>query len=199
MNDQLLWFATRGAGIVSLVFLTGLADAQRGHIQQQLGFHRNLALLSVAFLGAHIVTAVLDPFTRPGHHGGARPVLLVVPNPVAGPRRPGLGPGRRRFSHQPPEEPAPHVARRPLALVPGHAWPLALLHGVGAGTDAAAPWMIAVYLTCLAVVGSAVLVRITAGGSRRAAATPIMAGMQPSTRAATGATPGATVRPPAGP
>ncbi len=30
------------------------------------GFHRNLALLSVAFLGLHVATAVLDPFASLG-------------------------------------------------------------------------------------------------------------------------------------
>jgi methionine sulfoxide reductase heme-binding subunit len=209
MNDQLLWFATRGAGVVSLVFLTGVVYLGiLGALRWQTrawprfattGFHRNLALLSVAFLGVHIVTAVLDPFTSLG------PLAALVPFSSSY-RTLWLGLGvlaldlgaavlvtslvKNRIGRR---------AWRAVHWLSYAAWPMALLHGVGTGTDAAAPWMIAINLTCLAVVGSAVLVRITAGGSRAATATPIMAGMQPSTRAATGATRGAAARPPARP
>ena len=83
MNDQLLWFTTRGAGIVSLLFLTGVVYMGiLGALRWQTrawprfattGFHRNLSLLAVAFVGAHIVTAVLDPFTSLG------PLAALVP------------------------------------------------------------------------------------------------------------------------
>ena len=71
--EGLLWYATRGAGIVSLILLTavtclGLMTAGRW---QRPGwprfltaeFHGNLALLSIAFVAIHVLIAVLDPFT----------------------------------------------------------------------------------------------------------------------------------------
>jgi DMSO/TMAO reductase YedYZ heme-binding membrane subunit len=202
MTDQLLWFATRGAGIVSLLFLTGVVYLGiLGVLRWQTpawprfattGFHRNLALLSVAFLAVHIVTAVIDPFASLG------PLAAVLP--FASSYRPpwvGLGVlaldlgaaivitsllkgrlGRRTW--------------RAVHWLSYAAWPLAVLHGIGAGTDTTAPWMLAIYAACVAIVGAAVLVRVTAGRSR-GPATPIMAGMQ--------RTPGArqTARPAANP
>jgi methionine sulfoxide reductase heme-binding subunit len=192
MTDQLPWFATRGAGIVSLLLLTGVVylgilttlrwETRAWPRFATTGFHRNLALLSVAFLGVHVATAVLDPFTSLG------PLAALVPFSSAY-RTLWLGLGvlaldlgaavlltsllRKRMSR---------ATWRAVHWLAYAAWPLALLHGIGTGTDAAAPWMAAVDLACVAVVGSAVLVRVTAG--RTSSAKPIMAGMQPSAGAA---------------
>ena len=215
MSDQLLWFATRGAGIVSLLFLTGIVylgilvslkwQTRAWPRFATTGFHRNLSLLAVAFLGVHIVTAVIDPFTSLG------PLAALVPFSSAyrtlwlglGVLAVDLGAavlvtsllkgriGRRTW--------------RAVHWLAYAAWPLALLHGVGTGTDATAPWMVALNLACLAVVGTAALVRVMAARSG-ASATPIMAPMQRSTgtaiRPATGTAPaaaGATARPSARP
>ncbi len=199
MIDQLLWFTTRGAGIVSLLFLTGVVylgilvslkwQTQAWPRFATTGFHRYLSLLAVAFLGVHVVTAVVDPFTSLG------PLAALVPFSSAY-RTLWLGLGvlaldlgaavlvtsllKNRMSRR---------TWRAVHWLAYAAWPLALLHGIGTGTDAAAPWMAAVNLACVAVVGSAVLVRVTTG--RTPAATPIMAGMQPS--------PGAVARGPSRP
>ncbi len=76
MNDTLLWYATRGAGIVSLVLLTGvvvlgIVSVMRWQTASwprflTTGFHRNLALTTLIFLAIHVVTAVVDPFTALG-------------------------------------------------------------------------------------------------------------------------------------
>jgi sulfoxide reductase heme-binding subunit YedZ len=76
VNDSLLWYTTRGAGVVSLLMLTAVAVlgvmtslrlAPGAWPRFLLGsFHRNLALLAVAFLTVHVVTAVVDPFTNLG-------------------------------------------------------------------------------------------------------------------------------------
>ena len=76
MNDQLLWFASRGAGIVSLILLTavtvlGLMSVVRWQRPGWPRFltadlHSNLALMSVIFVGVHIVSAVIDPFAKLG-------------------------------------------------------------------------------------------------------------------------------------
>jgi sulfoxide reductase heme-binding subunit YedZ len=42
------------------------------------------------------------------------------------------------------------------------AWPLALVHGLGAGTDTATPWMRSVEVACLAVVGAVLSWRVLA-------------------------------------
>src|SRR5438093_511325 len=83
MNDQILWFATRGAGVVSLLLLTavvclGVLTVVRWQSPAWPRFlsvvlHRNLALLSVAFLAIHIVTAVIDPYTSLGFIAAAIP------------------------------------------------------------------------------------------------------------------------------
>src|SRR5256712_4741463 len=76
MSDTVLWYATRGAGVVSLVLLTGVVvlgilSAMRWQPLSwprflTTGFHRNLALATLIFLALHIVTAVVDPFTALG-------------------------------------------------------------------------------------------------------------------------------------
>jgi sulfoxide reductase heme-binding subunit YedZ len=195
MSTQLLWFTTRGAGIVSLLLLTGVVYLGiLGALRWQTrawprfattAFHRNLALMSVAFLGVHILTAVVDPFTSLG------PLAALVPFSSAY-RTLWLGLGavaldlgaavlvtsllKKRIGRR---------TWRAVHWLSYAAWPLALLHGIGTGTDAAALWMVAINLACLAVVGSAVLVRVLSSGSRPAAAAPIMAGMQRSAGAAT--------------
>jgi len=70
------WYAARGAGVVSLillsaVFVLGIVTSVRWSSASLPRFvtaqlHRNLALLSLVFLGVHIVTAVVDPFTHLG-------------------------------------------------------------------------------------------------------------------------------------
>ena len=189
MTTQLPWFATRGAGIVSLLFLTAVVYLGiLGILRWQTpawprfattGFHRNLSLLSVAFLGVHIVTAVIDPFTSLG------PLAALVPFSSAY-RTFWLGLGvlaldlgaavlvtsllKNRMSRR---------AWRAVHWLAYAAWPLAVLHGIGTGTDATAPWMVAIDIACITVVGAAVLVRVTAGRGRVAAGS-IMPGMQRS-------------------
>src|ERR1700736_3784503 len=76
MSDTLLWYTTRGAGAVSLVLLSmvvALGFLARGRIEGRAwprlltpALHRDLALTSLVFLGLHIVTAVVDPYTPLG-------------------------------------------------------------------------------------------------------------------------------------
>ncbi len=111
MSDQILWFATRGAGVVSLLLFTAVAILGILAVMRwqspawprflSVGLHRNLALLSVAFLLAHIVTAIVDPFTSLGPPRGGDPIRLLVP---AVRRRPWRDRGRplpRARRHQP--------------------------------------------------------------------------------------------------
>ena len=178
MSDQILWFASRGSGVVSLVLATAvvclgfLTVARWGRpawprfLTAEL--HRRIALLSVVFLGIHIVTAILDPYTSLG--------LVAAIVPLASSYRPvavALGVIsidlilalivtsllRERIGHR--------IWRAVHWLAYG-AWPLALLHGLTAGTDAFSPWLLATEIACSAAVAAALAWRIAAGSPRRA-------------------------------
>lgn len=191
MSDQILWFASRGSGVVSLVLSTavvclGLLTVvrwQRPGLPRFLTveFHRRVALLSIVFLAIHIVTAIIDPYTSLG--------VLAAVVPLASSYRPvavALGVIsvdltlaiivtsllRERIGHR--------VWRAVHWLAYG-AWPLAVLHGLTAGTDAFAPWMLVIEGLCVLAVGAALAWRLTAGSPRRAllgavVATPSIAG-----------------------
>ncbi|MDQ1745845.1 MAG: methionine sulfoxide reductase heme-binding subunit [Frankiaceae bacterium] len=72
-----LWYATRGTAIVAFVLLTvsmflGIAATQRSVASRQWprfatqDLHRNVSLLALAFMTAHIVTTLLDTFVYVG-------------------------------------------------------------------------------------------------------------------------------------
>ena len=68
------WYASRATGIVALLLLTivlvlGILVNRQGRLPGLPKFavtdiHRNLSLLSVAFIAVHIVTAVLDTYVH---------------------------------------------------------------------------------------------------------------------------------------
>ena len=143
MNDQILWFATRGAGIVLLLLFTavtclGILTVMRWQSASWPRFlsaelHRNLALLSVVFLVIHVVTAILDPFVSIG--------WLSIVVPLASDYRPvwvGLGALsvdlfiaivvtsllRARFGQR---------VWRAVHWLAYASWPLAVLHSLGTG------------------------------------------------------------------
>ena len=178
MSDQILWFASRGSGVVSLVLATAVVclgfltvarwarPAWPRFLTAEL--HRRIALLSVAFLAIHIVTAILDPYTSLGV------VAAIVP--LASRYRPvavALGVIsidligalivtsllRERIGHR---------AWRAVHWLAYGAWPLALLHGLTAGTDAFAPWLLATEIACGVAIAAALAWRIAAGSPRRA-------------------------------
>lgn len=177
MSDQILWFATRGAGIVSLLLFTavtclGILTVVRWQSPSWPRFltvqlHRNLALLSVGFLALHIVTAVVDPFTSLG--------LVAAAIPFASSYRPlwvGLGVIsmdlaiavivtsllRDRLGQR---------AWRAVHWLAYASWPLAVVHSLGAGSDAFAPWMLAITAASVALVGAAVAWRLAVVTSNR--------------------------------
>ena len=164
MSDQILWFAARGAGIVSLLILT--ASAAFGLITvtrfQAAGWprffnyemHRRISLLSVAFLVTHIGAAILDPYLKLGLTAllplgsswkpvpmalGVIALYLVVALIATSLLRRHLGQRAWKMVH----------------WTSYLMWPLALAHTVTAGTDALTPWMLAVEAVCLAIVAGA--------------------------------------------
>jgi methionine sulfoxide reductase heme-binding subunit len=167
------WYLTRSSGAVALVLLTlalvlGVVDVRRWSTERWPRFvvdslHRNVSLLALAFLGLHILTAVLDSFA---------PISLVnAVIPFTGSYRPlwlGLGALsfdlilaviltsvlRRRIGH---------ATWRGVHWPAYASWPVALLHGLGTGSDVKSTWMLAIGIGSLIAVIAAVLVRVAAG------------------------------------
>jgi predicted ferric reductase len=167
------WYLTRSSGAVALVLLTltlvlGVVDVRRWSTETWPRFvvdslHRNVSLLALAFLGLHILTAVLDSFA---------PISLInAVIPFTGSYRPfwlGLGALsfdlmlaviitsllRRRMGH---------ATWRAVHWLAYASWPIALLHGFGTGSDVKSTWMLAISIGCLVAAIAAVLVRIAAG------------------------------------
>src|ERR1700682_5376333 len=145
MNDTVLWYTTRGAGAVSLVLFSavvvlGVLSSLRFEVPSwprflTTGLHRNLSLTAVVFLALHIITAVVDPFTHLGW------VAAVVPFSSYY-RTFWLGLGVIAF-----ELLIAIVVTSLLRTVIGlrawravhwatyASWPIAVIHGFGAGTD----------------------------------------------------------------
>ena len=71
ISSGAVWYLMRASGVVSLLLLTavfvlGIATTSRVRTRSLPGFaavslHRSVALLSVVFLGVHVLTAVADP------------------------------------------------------------------------------------------------------------------------------------------
>ena len=167
------WFLTRGAGAVSLLLLTGavvlgIVEVSRWRSERWPrfivdGLHRNVSLLALAVLAIHIVTSVVDSFAPLG--------LKDAVIPFASPYRPlWLGFGALGFDLLLAVA-LTSVVRRSLGYRAWRAvhwgayasWPLAVLHGLGTGSDASQTWMLVLTLLCLAAVFAAVAWRITLG------------------------------------
>ena len=185
------WVLARATGAVLLVLLTavtalglatasGLRAAGVPRFAVQL-LHRNAALLAVVLLATHVALVVVDPYVDVG------PLAAVVPlasgyAPVAV----GLGALaldlllavvvtsllRVRLGLR---------AWRAVHLLAYAAWPLALVHGLAAGTDGTAPWMLAVDAACVVLLTAALAVRLRAR-AERAAALPPSRTTQPAAR-----------------
>jgi hypothetical protein len=172
-GPTVLWYLTRGTGVVTLILLTlsvalGVANARRAQTENVPRFvfdaaHRNASLLAVAFLFVHIITSLLDGFA---------PIRLVdVVLPLGSAYRPlwlGLGAVafdlliavaltsvfRRRLGYR---------TWRATHWLAYASWPVALLHGLGTGSDTKTTWMLTLTGACLVVVILAVVARATAG------------------------------------
>jgi predicted ferric reductase len=167
------WYLTRGSGAVCLILLTAsvaIGVAATGRARSAAtprfvvhGLHRSISLLAVAFLAVHIVTAVLDSF--------APIALLDALVPFEGAYRPlwlGLGAVasdlllavgvtsilRERLGYR---------AWRGVHWLAYAAWPIALLHTFGTGSDIGQAWMLVIAVGCTIVVLGAVALRVAIG------------------------------------
>jgi predicted ferric reductase len=173
VSNSLFWYTTRGAGAVSLILLSGVVilgilstlrvQSDRWPRFLTTGLHRNLALMTLVFLALHIVTAVVDPFTNLGWAAAFIPfssyyrtfwlglgavsfelLLAIVATSLV---RGFLG----------------HRAWRLIHWLTYAAWPVGVAHGLGTGTDTWSAWMLGITAACVAGVGVAVVLRLTAG------------------------------------
>jgi sulfoxide reductase heme-binding subunit YedZ len=135
--------------------------------------HRNLSLLGMCLLAAHIITTVLDPFA----HISVRDVII----PVGAAYRPiwlGLGVAAMwvLIGVVASSLLRDRIGPRPWRVIHWAAyasWPLAVIHGLGTGSDAQAQWLIAVATSCVAAVVFALVFRLRQGSP---ATRPIRAG-----------------------
>jgi len=169
-SSKALWFATRGAGIVALLLLTatvvlGVAGAVRLRSDRLprfvvAGLHRNLTLLALALLTVHIGTAVADTYAPLGLKDVFIPFLsgyrtfwlglgtlafdLLLALTITSLLRVRIGFRRWKQLHW-------------LAYA---AWPVALVHGLGTGSDARFGWMQVLASVCALAVVAAIFVRL---------------------------------------
>jgi hypothetical protein len=165
-----LWYATRGAGATTTVLLTasvvlGIAE-ERGWRPggspryAVAALHRTISMLALTMLAVHIVTTLLDPFPKIA--------VLAAFVPFATDYRPlwmGFGAVaadlllavivtslvRRRLGYR---------AWRGVHWAAYACWPVAILHGLGTGSDTKATWMLALTFGSVAAVVLAVLARV---------------------------------------
>jgi sulfoxide reductase heme-binding subunit YedZ len=138
--------------------------------------HGDLALMTLVFLLLHIVTAIVDPFTHLGLVAALVPFGSYY-------RTLWLGLGTIAFELL--------IAIVATSLLRQHigarvwrrihwlaylSWPVAVIHGIGTGTDGTAAWMLAIDIVCVVAVAAALLWRLVAAppdplaGERRVAA-----------------------------
>jgi methionine sulfoxide reductase heme-binding subunit len=166
------WYAIRASGVVTLALFTftvvlGLLNRSRVTSDRWPRFvidrlHRNASLLAVVFLCVHIITAATDSFVsidlldavipfhpsyRPLWVGlGAVAFDLLVALVITSLVRVRLGVKTWRRIHW-------------LAYL---AWPVAVVHGLGIGTDAGRAWMLSIEGVCIGSVAGALALRLAA-------------------------------------
>ncbi|HEX3788745.1 MAG TPA: ferric reductase-like transmembrane domain-containing protein [Pseudonocardiaceae bacterium] len=166
MSTDALWYLGRGSGVVSLLLLTivvalGIATRSGRAVFGLPRFavtavHRSTSLLAVAFLIVHIGTLLFDPYAeldlvnllipftstyRPFWVGlGALGLDLLLALVITSLLRHRIGPRVWRAVHW-----AAYLA-----------WPIALAHGLGSGTDGGQLWLRIVAGVCCAAVATAI-------------------------------------------
>ncbi len=183
--SELLWAFGRASGIIALLLFTvtvllGIVTRSGRPLPGLPRFsvslvHRNVSLLALTFLVLHVVTLLFDSYAKLN--------LLDLVVPFLGSFKPfwqGLGTVafdlvlaivitgllRRR------------IGQRAFRFVHWFAyamWPIAVLHGIGNGTNGTSNWFLLLAAGCTALVAAAAIWRVTAGyaeksGARRAAA-----------------------------
>jgi sulfoxide reductase heme-binding subunit YedZ len=169
---EALWYAARGTGVVSLVLLTlvvwlGIVGRSGRPLPGLPRFavgdlHRNASLVGIGFVAVHLLTLLADPYAQ------LRLLDLVVPfNATYRPFWLGLGTVtsdliivliltsllRHRLGAR---------AWRVVHWLAYAAWPFALLHALGTGTDSDQLWLRLFAVACAVIVIASLLWRLSA-------------------------------------
>jgi methionine sulfoxide reductase heme-binding subunit len=145
------WLASRASGLVALVLITasvGLGLMMAGRVMRRPGLarkfvaiHEHTALAGLIAIAVHGITLMGDSFLRPGIAGitvpfaiGYRPFFTAF-GIVGGYLAAALG-----LSFYARKRIGPRLWRKAHRLTFG-VWILALVHTIGAGTDASTPWL----------------------------------------------------------
>ena len=177
-GPSLYWYLTRATGFVALVLLTasvvlGILGPLRVSAPPRWPrfaietVHRDVSLLVLVVLAIHIITTALDTFTSISLTAGVIPfisnyrplwlglgtvsfdllIALVVTSLV-----------RRRLGYR---------TWRAIHWLAYASWPIAVLHGLGTGSDAKSWWGVGLTAACAAAVLLAVWARIGAAADER--------------------------------
>lgn len=176
LGPSAYWYLTRATGAVALVLLTvsvvlGILGSLRFSVAPRWPrfaidtLHRDTSLLAIAFVVLHVITTVLDGFAPISLLDGVIPfrspyrtlwlglgtvsfdlmIALVVTSLL-----------RRRLGYS---------SWRAVHWLAYASWPVAVLHGLGTGTDVKSWWMLLLTVGCLAAVLIALLARLSRTGS----------------------------------
>ncbi len=182
-DGPVLWYLNRGTGVTLMVLFTvstvlGVLSAREGRrrlvpgIVTQ-GLHRNLALITLGLLLAHVTSAVVDTFVdirwwqalsplgatyQPLWLGaGAIALDLIVVLVLTSMLRARI----------------PHRVWRGVHWLGYLAWAVSMAHAAGIGTDASTDWGRRTGLVCIGAVLGAALMRLFADA--RASRDPLLA------------------------
>ena len=165
-----LWYASRATGVICLVLLTavmvlGILVNRQGRLPGLPRFavtslHRNLSLLSVAFIAVHVLTAVLDTYVSIPATAG------VVPF-ASGYERFWLGLGAISFDLMLAmivtsllRGRLNRVLWRAIHLLAYLSWPVAFAHSIGSSKDLQHGWLLYLAVGCALVVVAATAWRL---------------------------------------
>jgi hypothetical protein len=176
LGPSAYWYLARATGVVALVLLTmSVVLGVLGSVRFSAGprwprfaidwLHRDASLLVIVLIVLHVITSVLDGFA---------PISLIDGVlPFRSPYRPlwlGLGAlsfdllialvvtslVRRRLGYR---------SWRAVHWLAYASWPVAVLHGLGTGSDAKSVWSLLLTLACLVAVIAAVAARLHHAGA----------------------------------
>ena len=167
-GSQALWLVSRASGLallaaLSLTVVLGVI-ARVGPVRWSRltsgEMHRAVALFSVAFLGLHVITAIIDPYVRIGWAAAVLPfaspyrTLAITLGALAV----DLGGAvlatsllRQRLGYR---------AWRGVHWLAYLAWPAAFAHSVTAGNDLRIWWVTLIEWVCLVAVSTAAVTRL---------------------------------------
>ena len=173
VGPSIYWYVTRASGTVALVLLTAsvvigiaaIARLRAPGVPRFVvdGIHRTASLLAVVFLVVHILTSVLDSF--------ASISLVDAVIPFVGSYRPlWLGLGTVAFDvllavafTSLIRDRLGHGTWRGVHWLAYAAWPVAVVHGFGTGSDVHQQWLQLINVACILVVLAAVVGRVMIG------------------------------------